>query len=321
MVDNSSYMFVTGPDVVKTVTNESVTKHVLGAATTHTTLSGVAHDSFPNDIAALRAMRRFVDFLVHPNRAVSSDSPKRLVPEVAGMVPDDPHSPYDIKSVLRALVDVDEFYELMPNHAGNMVTAFGRFNGRTVGLVANNPLVLAGCLDIHASVKAARFVRYCDAFDIPIVTFVDVPGFLPGTTQEHGGIIRHGAKLLFAYAEANVPKITVIARKAYGGAYDVMASKHLRGDANYAWPGAEVAVMGAKGAVEILYRGGTAEETERHAQDYQERFGNPMAAATRGFIDAIIDPATTRRVICSDLEVLKNKKMDNVPRKHSNIPV
>jgi propionyl-CoA carboxylase beta chain len=261
MVDNTSYMFVTGPEVVKTVTNEDVTKEELGGAVTHTTKSGVAHDAYPNDVAALRAMRRLLDFLPSSNDKSTlpikevTDPPDRLVPEVGRLVPDDPNTPYDIKDVIRRVVDHGDMFEIMPDMAQNIVTAFARMEGRTVGVIGNNPLILAGCLDIEASNKGARFVRFCDAFNIPLVTFVDVPGFLPGTDQEYGGIIRHGAKLLFAYSEANVPKITVITRKAYGGAYDVMSSKHLRADANYAWPGAEVAVMGAKGAVEILFHG------------------------------------------------------------------
>lgn len=261
MVDNTSYMFVTGPEVVKTVTNEDVTKEDLGGSVTHTTKSGVVHDAYPNDVAALRAMRRLLDFLPSSNDKSTmpiknvTDPPDRLVPEVERLVPDDPNTPYDMKDVIRRIVDHGDMFEIMPDMAQNIVTAFARMEGRTVGVIGNNPLTLAGCLDIEASNKAARFVRFCDAFNIPLVTFVDVPGFLPGTDQEYGGIIRHGAKLLFAYSEANVPKITVITRKAYGGAYDVMSSKHLRSDANYAWPGAEVAVMGAKGAVEILYGG------------------------------------------------------------------
>lgn len=290
MVDNTSNMFVTGPGVVKTVTNEEVTMEELGGANTHTAISGVAHGSFPNDVAALRAVRRFMEFIPSSNDKNTiplkdcRDSVDRLVPSLDRLVPDDPNTPYDMRHVISECVDDGDFFEIQPNMAKNIVTAFARFGGHPVGIIGNNPLTLAGCLDINASTKAARFVRFCDAFNIPLVTFVDVPGkntdfalcaygsfihfshshyitllpltgFLPGTSQEHGGIIRHGAKLLFAYAEANVPKITVITRKAYGGAYDVMSSKHLRGDANYAWPGAEIAVMGAKGAVEILYRG------------------------------------------------------------------
>lgn len=261
MVDHSSYMFVTGPEVVKTVTNEEVTKENLGGSVVHSSKSGVAHDSYPNDVAAIRAMRRLLEFLPSSNDKATlpvkeTDDPStRLVPAIERLVPDDPNTPYNMKDVIREVVDDGDIFEIMPNMAPNIVTSFARMEGHTVGIVGNNPLSLAGCLDIGASTKAARFVRFCDAFNIPLVTFVDVPGFLPGTEQEYGGIIRHGAKLLFAYAEANVPKVTVITRKAYGGAYDVMSSKHLRGDANYAFPSAEVAVMGAKGAVEILYGG------------------------------------------------------------------
>jgi len=262
MVDHTSYMFVTGPEVVKTVTNETVTKEELGGASVHAGgKSGVAHGSYPNDVAALRAMRTLLDYLPSSNDPATlpvrpvTDDPNRSVPSLDQLVPDDPNMPYDMKDVIRDVLDHGSMFEIQPENAKNIVTAFGRMEGRTVGVVGNNPMTLAGCLDIGASEKAARFVRFCDAFNIPIITFVDVPGFLPGTGQEHGGIIRHGAKLLFAYAEATVPKITIISRKAYGGAYDVMASKHLRGDANYAWPGAEIAVMGAKGAVEIIFRG------------------------------------------------------------------
>ncbi len=251
-----------GPEVVKTVTNETVTKEELGGASVHAGgKSGVAHGSYPNDVAALRAMRTLLDYLPSSNDPATlpvrpvTDDPNRSVPSLDQLVPDDPNMPYDMKDIIRDVLDHGSMFEIQPENAKNIVTAFGRMEGRTVGVVGNNPMTLAGCLDIGASEKAARFVRFCDAFHIPIITFVDVPGFLPGTGQEHGGIIRHGAKLLFAYAEATVPKITVISRKAYGGAYDVMASKHLRGDANYAWPGAEIAVMGAKGAVEIIFRG------------------------------------------------------------------
>lgn len=261
MVDETSYMFVTGPEVVKTVTNEDVTKEDLGGAAVHTQKSGVVHDRYPNDIAALRAMRRLLEFLPSSNDKSTlpvketGDPHDRMVPALERLVPDDPNTPYDMKDVIREVVDNGDMFEIMPDMAQNIVTTFARMEGHTVGVIANNPTTLAGCLDIAASTKAARFVRFCDAFNIPLVTFVDVPGFLPGTDQEYGGIIRQGAKLLFAYSEANVPKVTVITRKAYGGAYDVMSSKHLRADANYAWPGAEVAVMGPKGAVEILYGG------------------------------------------------------------------
>ncbi len=324
MVDHTSYMFVTGPEVVKTVTNEVVTKEELGGSSVHATKSGVAHGSFPNDVAAIRAMRRLLDLLPSSNdastlpRKCGTDDPDRLIPALDQIVPDDPNTPYDMKHVISSVVDNEEIFELMPNHAKNIVTAFARMNGRTVGVVGNNPMTLAGCLDIASSTKAARFVRFCNAFNIPLVTFVDVPGFLPGTAQEHGGIIRQGAKLLFAYAEATVPKITVITRKAYGGAYDVMASKHLRADTNYAWPGAEVAVMGAKGAAEIIFRG---QDIEKNTKDYITRFANPMVAAQRGFIDDIIDPATTRSIICRDLEMLTTKKIPQIQRRISNIPL
>ena len=324
MVDHTSYMFVTGPDVVKTVTNEDVTKEDLGGSRVHTTKSGVAHGSFENDIMALRAMRRLVDFLPSSNDKSTlpqkdiTDPGDRLLDSLQHIVPDDPNSPYDMKEVICQVVDHGDLFEIMPDYAKNIVTAFARMEGQTVGVIGNNPMTLAGCLDIGSATKAARFVRFCDAFNIPLLTFVDVPGFLPGTAQEHGGIIRHGAKLLFAYGEASVPKITVITRKGYGGAYDVMASKHLRGDSNYAWPGAEVAVMGAKGACEIIFRG---KDIEKNTAEYTARFANPMVAAQRGFIDDIIDPELTRKVICNDLRVLKNKKLDNIPRRHSNIPL
>ncbi|KAL3760422.1 hypothetical protein ACHAWU_005957 [Discostella pseudostelligera] len=325
MIENTSYMFVTGPEVVKTVTNETVTKEELGGASVHAGgKSGVAHGSYPNDVAALRAMRTLLELLPSSNDASTlpvrpvTDDPNRSVPALNQLVPDDPNMPYDMKDIIREVLDHGSMFEIMPENAKNIVTAFGRMEGRTVGVVGNNPMVLAGCLDIGASTKAARFVRFCDCFNIPIVTFVDVPGFLPGTGQEHGGIIRHGAKLLFAYAQATVPKITVISRKAYGGAYDVMSSKHLKGDANYAWPGAEIAVMGAKGAVEIIFRG---QDVERNTAEYTERFANPMVAAQRGYIDDVIEPSETRRIICDDLRLLRTKKMDTIPRKHSNIPL
>lgn len=269
-------------------------------------------------------MRTLLDYLPSSNDPSTlpvrpaTDSPDRMVPSLEHLVPDDSNVPYDMRDVIREVVDHGSTFEIQPNHASNITTAFARMEGRTVGVVGNNPATLAGCLDIGASNKAARFVRFCDAFHIPILTFVDVPGFLPGTGQEHGGIIRHGAKLLFAYAEATVPKITVITRKAYGGAYDVMASKHLRGDANYAWPGAEVAVMGAKGAVEIIFRG---KDVEKHTEEYAARFANPMVSAQRGFIDDVIEPSSTRRILCDDLRLLRGKRMQTIPRKHSNIPL
>ena len=331
MVDHSSHMFITGPDVIKTVTNEKVDKEELGGTSVHTTKSGVAHGSFPNDVIALRAMRRLLNFLPSSNEpstlpdtsANNSDLFKndpwdRPVRSLEHLIPDDPNAPYDMSDVLRSVVDHGDIFEIMPNMAQNIVTAFARMEGKTVGVIGNNPMVLAGCLDIGSSTKAARFVRFCDSFNIPLVTFVDVPGFLPGTSQEHGGIIRHGAKLLFAYAEATVPKLTVITRKAYGGAYDVMASKHLRSDANFAFPNAEIAVMGAKGAVEIIFRG---KDVEKHTEEYSRRFANPMIAAERGFIDDIIEPEDTRKILCRNLRLLRTKKMQTPFKKHSNIPL
>lgn len=325
MVESTSYMFVTGPDVVKTVTNEDVTKEDLGGSKVHVSKSGVAHGKFENDIAAMKAMRRFLDFLPSSNDKESlpvkdaTDPPDRLVPEIGKLVPDDPNTPYDMKDIIRQIVDHGDIFEIMPEMAQNIVTGFARMEGHTVGVVANNPLTLAGCLDINASNKAARFVRFCNAFNIPLVTFIDVPGFLPGTEQEFGGIIRHGAKLLFAYAEATVPKVTVITRKSYGGAYDVMASKHLRVDCNYAWPGTEIAVMGAKGAVNVLYRGD--DNVEERISEYTSKFANPMIAAQRGFVDDIIDPQDTRRILCNDLRLLRTKNIPEIKKKHSNIPL
>ena len=283
MVRHSSYMFVTGPDVVKTVTNEVISAEDLGGAGTHTTTSSVADMAFDNDIAALSEVRRLVDFLPLSNREKppvrrSFDDPDRIEPSLDTLVPDNPNLPYDIREAIAKIADEGDVFELQPDFAGNIITAFIRLEGSTVGVVGNQPMVLAGCLDIDSSRKAARFVRFCDAFEIPILTLVDVPGFLPGTAQEHSGIIKHGAKLLFAYGEATVPKVTVITRKAYGGAYVVMASKHLRGDINYAWPSAQIAVMGAKGAVEILYRSdsGDAAQTATRTAEYEERFSNPL---------------------------------------------
>jgi len=328
MVKDSSYMFVTGPDVVKTVTHETVTQEELGGAITHTSKSGVADLAFENDIETLLQLRRFYDFLPLNNR---EKAPQRPTNDTAlrddfsldTLVPANSNKPYDIKELILKVCDEGDFFELQADYAGNIVIGLGRMNGDTVGFVANQPMVLAGCLDIDSSKKAARFVRFCDAFNIPIVTFVDVPGFLPGTAQEFGGIIKHGAKLLYAYAEATVPKVTVITRKAYGGAYDVMASKHLRGDMNYAWPGAEIAVMGAKGAVEIIFRSdiGDAGKIAAREKEYREKFANPFVAANRGFIDDVIMPHGTRRRICKALELLKNKKLDNPWRKHGNIPL
>ena len=326
MVKDSSYMFVTGPDVVKTVTNEIVTQEELGGASTHTTKSGVADNAFENDIEALLAARDLIDFLPESNRAAIPERPTtdpwdRLEDSLDTLIPANANQPYDMHELIRKTLDEGDFFELQPAHAGNIIIGFGRIEGRTVGVVANQPMVLAGCLDINSSKKAARFVRFCDAFEIPIVTFVDVPGFLPGVGQEHNGIIKHGAKLLFAYAEATVPKITVITRKAYGGAYDVMASKHLRGDLNYAWPTAEIAVMGAKGAVEIIFRGLSSEEQTVKTAEYEERFANPFVAASKGFIDEVIMPHSTRRRVALGLRKLRGKELANPWKKHDNIPL
>ncbi|MBM3389781.1 MAG: acyl-CoA carboxylase subunit beta [Betaproteobacteria bacterium] len=328
MVKDSSYMFVTGPEVVKTVTHEEVTAEELGGALTHTTKSGVADLAFENDVEALLMLRRFFNYLPLNNREKppvrpSGDPGNRLDHSLDTLVPDNPNKPYDIKELIVKVVDDGEFFELQPGYAANIVIGFGRMEGQTVGVVANNPLVLAGCLDIKSSIKAARFVRFCDAFSIPVVTFVDVPGFMPGTSQEYGGIIKHGAKLLYAYAECTVPKITVITRKAYGGAYDVMASKHLRGDVNFAWPNAEIAVMGAKGAVEIIFREDKGDPTKLAAREteYKARFANPFVAGARGFIDDVIQPHETRKRICRSLKMLKDKKLQNPWRKHGNIPL
>ncbi|MEH6662362.1 MAG: acyl-CoA carboxylase subunit beta [Parasphingorhabdus sp.] len=326
MVKDSSYMFVTGPDVVKTVTNEIVTQEELGGAVTHTTKTSVADVAYDNDIEALLAARDFIDFMPLSNREEVPERPTadpwdRLEESLDTLIPDNANQPYDMHEVIRKMVDEGDFFEVQPAHAGNIICGFGRMEGSTVGVVANQPMVLAGCLDINASKKAARFVRYCDAFNIPIVTLVDVPGFLPGTSQEHNGIIKHGAKLLFAYAEATVPKITIITRKAYGGAYDVMASKHLRGDLNYAWPTAEIAVMGAKGAVEIIFRGKTPEEIAEHTAEYEARFANPFIAAQKGFIDEVILPHSTRRRVALGLRKLRNKQLENPWKKHDNIPL
>uniref|UniRef100_A0A8C4HA47 Propionyl-CoA carboxylase beta chain, mitochondrial n=1 Tax=Dicentrarchus labrax TaxID=13489 RepID=A0A8C4HA47_DICLA len=324
MVKDTSYLFITGPDVVKSVTNEDVTQEELGGAKTHTTVSGVAHHAFENDVEALLNMREFFNFLPLSNQdpapiRESHDPSDRLVPSLDTIVPFETTKAYDMLDIIQTIVDERDFFEIMPNYAKNIVVGFARMNGRTVGIVGNQPKVASGCLDINSSVKGARFVRFCDAFNIPIITFVDVPGFLPGTAQEYGGIIRHGAKLLYAFAEATVPKITVITRKAYGGAYDVMSSKHLRGDVNYAWPSAEVAVMGAKGAVQIIFRG---KENQAEAEaEYVEKFANPFPAAVRGFVDDIIEPSTTRKKICRDLEVLASKKQVNPWKKHANIPL
>jgi len=328
MVQDSSYMFVTGPEVVKTVTHEEVSAEDLGGASTHTSRSGVADLAFANDIEALLMTRIFFNYLPLNNldkapRWDSSDVEGRAEMSLDTLIPDNPNLPYDMKELIEKVVDEGDFFELQPSYAKNIVTGFGRMNGATVGIIANQPMVLAGCLDISASIKGARFVRFCDAFNIPIVTFVDVPGFMPGTSQEHGGIITHGAKLLFAYAECTVPKITVITRKAYGGAYDVMASKHLRGDVNLAWPSAEIAVMGPKGAVEIIFREDAKdpEKIEQRTEEYRKKFANPFVASRRGYIDDVIFPHNTRKRICRSLAMLKEKKLENPWKKHGNIPL
>uniref|UniRef100_A0A8C6DD15 Propionyl-CoA carboxylase beta chain, mitochondrial n=1 Tax=Moschus moschiferus TaxID=68415 RepID=A0A8C6DD15_MOSMO len=324
MVKDTSYLFITGPDVVKSVTNEDVTQEELGGARTHTTMSGVAHRAFENDVDALCNLREFFNYLPLSNQDPAPvlechDPSDRLVPELDTIVPLESTKAYNMVDIIHAVVDEREFFEIMPNYAKNIIVGFARMNGRTVGIVGNQPKVASGCLDINSSVKGARFVRFCDSFNIPLITFVDVPGFLPGTAQEYGGIIRHGAKLLYAFAEATVPKVTVITRKAYGGAYDVMSSKHLCGDTNYAWPTAEIAVMGAKGAVEIIFKG--HENVEAAQAEYIEKFANPFPAAVRGFVDDIIQPSSTRARICCDLDVLASKKVQRPWRKHANIPL
>ncbi len=328
MVKDSSYMFVTGPDVVKTVTHEVVTAEELGGAVTHSSKSGVSDMAFENDVEAILQLRRFIDFLPANNREKApqrpcSDPLEREDFSLDTLVPENPNKPYDMKELILKVVDEGDFFELQPDFAKNIIIGFGRMNGSTVGFVANQPMVLAGCLDIDSSKKAARFVRFCDAFNIPIVTFVDVPGFMPGTAQEYGGIIKHGAKLLFAYAECTVPKVTVITRKAYGGAYAVMSSKHLRGDVNYAWPSAEIAVMGPKGAVEIIFRSdiGDPAKIEARTEEYRQKFANPFVAASRGYIDDVIRPHGTRRRLCHALAMLRNKQLENPWRKHDNIPL
>jgi propionyl-CoA carboxylase beta chain len=326
MVRDSSYMYITGPDVVKTVTNEIVTHEELGGASIHTTKSGVANNAFDNDVEALAGIRDLMDFLPASNRdraplRDTEDTRHRYEPALNEVVPEDPNVPYDIRNVVGKVLDDADFYEISPAWARNMVIGFGRMEGRTVGIVANQPCELAGCLDINASIKGARFIRFLDAFNIPILTFVDVPGYLPGTHQEYNGIIRNGAKLIYAYSEATVPKITVTTRKAYGGAYCVMSPKQLRGDINYAWPSAEIAVMGAKGAVEIVFRGKTTEEQEEAVDMYEKAFLNPLVVAKRGYVDDVIEPATTRTRICEDLERLSGKQMSNPWKKHGNIPL
>jgi propionyl-CoA carboxylase beta chain len=328
MVQGTSYMFVTGPDVVKTVTNETVTAEELGGASVHTTKSSIADKAFANDVEALLQMRRLIDFLPSSNLAELPVIPgfqdaEAVDESLDTLIPVNPNQPYDMKELILKTVDGGDFFEIQEAHAKNIVCGFARMKGRTVGIVANQPMVLAGVLDSDAGRKGARFVRFCDCFNIPIITFVDVPGFLPGTAQEYGGLIKHGAKLLYAYAEATVPKITVITRKAYGGAYVVMASKHLRGDVNYAWPTAEIAVMGPKGAAEIIYRAELSdkEKIATREADYKARFANPFVAAERGFLDDVIMPHSTRRRIARALDMLKAKRLENPWKKHDNIPL
>ena len=328
MVKDSSYMFVTGPDVVKTVTNEVVSAEELGGASTHTKKSSVADAAFENDVEALAEVRRLVDFLPLNNREKPPvrpffDDVNRIEGSLDTLIPDNPNTPYDMKELIHKLADEGDFYEIQEEFAKNILTGFIRMEGATVGVVANQPMVLAGCIDIDSARKAARFVRFCDAFEIPILTLIDVPGFLPGTSQEYGGVIKHGAKLLYAYGEATVPKVTVITRKAYGGAYVVMSSKHLAADFNYAWPTAEIAVMGAKGATEIIHRADLddAEKTAQHTQDYEERFANPFVAAEKGFIDEVIMPHSTRKRVCRAFASLRNKQSRTPWKKHDNIPL
>jgi propionyl-CoA carboxylase beta chain len=332
MVRGSSYMFVTGPNVVKTVTHEDVTMEQLGGADTHAGTSGVAHFAFDSEPACLQAIRDLFKFIPSnniddPPRGRATDPRDRRDEQLLDVVPDNPNKPYDMHEVIRRVIDDGEFYEVQCDYGANILCGFAHLGGLSIGIVANQPAVLAGVLDINASLKAARFIRFCDAFNIPIVTFEDVPGFLPGIAQEHGGIIKHGAKLLFAYCEATVPKLTVITRKAYGGAYDVMSSKHIRGDYNVAWPSAEIAVMGPKGAVEILFRKEIAESadpngaTDAKIEEYRQKFAHPYVAASRGFLDDIIDPRDTRPRLIGALETLQTKRDRNPPKKHGNIPL
>jgi propionyl-CoA carboxylase beta chain len=328
MVKDTSYMFVTGPDVTKTVTNETVTAEELGGASVHAVRSSVADGAYENDVEALLQMRRLVDFLPSHNMSgvpelPSFDDTERLEPSLDTLVPDNPNKPYDMKELVTKLADEGDFFEIQEKFARNIITGFARIDGRTVGIVANQPMVLAGVLDSDASRKSARFVRFCNAFEIPIVTLVDVPGFLPGTAQEYGGLIKHGAKLLFAYSQATVPLVTVITRKAYGGAYDVMASKHVGADVNYAWPTAQIAVMGAKGAVEIIFRQDMAspEKIAEHVKRYEDRFLSPFVAAERGYIDEVIEPAQTRKRVARALAMLRNKHVEAPRKKHDNIPL
>jgi propionyl-CoA carboxylase beta chain len=332
MVQDTSYMFITGPDVIKTVTHEDVTKEELGGASSHNAKSGVAHFSAPNDTASLEQVRQLLSYIPSnnsedPPEVACTDGGGRKTPELASVVPENPNKPYDIKDIIMPTVDDGEFFEVAEAYAQNMVVGFARIDGKSVGIVANQPMVLAGCLDINASIKAARFVRFCDCFNIPILTFVDVPGFLPGLDQEHGGIIKHGAKLLYAFAEATVPKVTVITRKAYGGAYDVMASKHIRADINLAFPGAEIAVMGPEGAVNIIFKRqiaeseNPAEKQKELVDEYRRTFANPMKAAELGYIDEVILPENLRSRLVQSFDLLKDKRQSNPPKKHGNIPL
>ena len=328
MVKNSSYMFVTGPEVVKTVTHEEITAEELGGAITHSSKSGVADLAFETDIDALLNLRDFISFLPANNQEKppilpTNDPSDRIESSLDSLIPDDPNKPYNMKELITKVADERNFFEIQPDFAANLIVGFIRIDGSSVGVVANQPLVLAGCLDINASTKGARFIRFCDAFNIPVLTFVDVPGFMPGTSQEYGGIIKHGAKLLYAYAECTVPKVTVITRKAYGGAYDVMSSKHLRGDVNFAWPSAEIAVMGPKGAVEIIFRNdiGDSEKIKAREVEYREKFANPFIAGKRGYIDDVITPSSTRKRVSRSLSMLSNKDIENPWRKHGNIPL
>jgi propionyl-CoA carboxylase beta chain len=333
MAQDTSYMFITGPDVIRSVTHEEVTKETLGGAMTHNTKSGVAHFAAADDRDALQLIRELLSYMPSnnmedPPRRETDDPADRADESLNSLVPDNPNVPYDIKKVIGAIVDDGRFLEVHEHFARNIVVGFGRLGGKPVGIIANQPAVLAGVLDIHSSIKGARFVRFCDCFNIPLITFEDVPGFLPGTDQEFGGIIVHGAKLLYAYAEATVPKLTVITRKSYGGAYCVMASKHIRTDFNFAWPSAEIAVMGPDGAVNIVYRrelkaaGDKAEELRQtHLGEYREKFANPWVAAERGYVDEVIEPARTRSKLISGLRLLENKRDKNPPRKHGNIPL
>ncbi len=328
MVSGSSYMFVTGPEVVKTVTHEVVSQESLGGAEVHSKKSGVSDRAFHHDIDALLQTRRFFNFLPLSNKSgvpyrPTPDPADRVETSLNTLIPENPNKAYDMKELIHRVVDEGDFFEIQPEWAKNILVGFGRMEGYTVGIVANQPMHLAGCLDIDASRKAARFIRFCDAFEIPLISLVDVPGFLPGTAQEHNGIIRHGAKLLYAYAEATVPKLTVITRKAYGGAYIVMSSKHLRGDVNYAWPTAEIAVMGPKGAVEIIYRDKlkNQDEAAKKVEEYRDKFASPFVAASRGFIDDIIRPQNTRLRLCRSLALLREKKLENPWKKHDNLPM